>query len=279
MLKKFRAKHPKLPKPVPPPKPPRPSISKLRNIYRDLISSDVDQRVETLKKVVHWYEGALAYVVYFKAISFTQKKALAAAQGFRIVALTTNKDETKEKNLIAAIHEYEKIVRKLKPPKVNTFYSKFSSVRSTLEKRKRRFNRKFHDFLEVIDKALKPVNYEGRRISMRVDKLSHERRINSVGDVTFDRKYIDMARKSARKYGLLSGVLIVIPILAEAAATKPERDHEGHRTGRYVVSGTAKSRAWEEMMNNLFNYCLTSKTHVRLVRRQKDAPSVHKTAA
>lgn len=273
-IKKFRARRPKQPKVIPPPKPPRPRISKLRKIYHDLISSSVDQRVETLKKAAHWYEEAIAYVSYFQAWNLSQKRALVRAHSCRLIVLRSDKDTTKEEKLIEAIRAYESVIRKLRPPKINLYLSKYSKLRSVLEKRKRKFNKKFGMFIDTVDSVFKPVNYAGIRIKLYVDKLSNKYRISSEGNITFDRKFLDAARREARKKGFLVGSLLILPALAEAAGMTMERDSAGHRTGRYRISNTHRVKAWEDMMNNLAQRCLTDKS-IRLVRRQKvTTPSV-----
>lgn len=278
-LKKFRAKRYKPPTPIPPPKPPRPKLGELKRIYRDLISADVDQRVETLKKACHWYEGAIAYIIYFKALKLNQKRAVAKAQKHRVAALSTNKDESKEHAYIDAIRCYETIVQKLHPPRVNAYLSKYSKVRAVLMNRRSKYNRKFREYIDLLDHLLQPKNYDGTRIQLRVDKLSQQYRINSEGHVTFDRKFLDVARRKSRKEGLLSGYLLLFPVLAEAEAMTMEKDIKGHRTGRYVVHGSKKAKAYEDMLANLVYHCLTSKHSIRLIRRHKDAPSAKKAAA
>jgi hypothetical protein len=59
-IKKTRVKRYRPPKPIPPPQPPRPKRGNLKHIYKDLISSDRDQRVEVLVKAMHWYEELMA---------------------------------------------------------------------------------------------------------------------------------------------------------------------------------------------------------------------------
>jgi hypothetical protein len=268
-LKKRRVKRWKAPKPVPPPQPPRPKRTQLRNIYKNLIASSRDERLESLKKAMHWYEGLQAYLAYEAVFTFHQKKAKAAAEKYRLKGLNSDKSEIKEQSYIAAINEYEKMGRKYHPPKLGAYLSKYSRKRSKLVTRKRRFDKKYSEILSIMDKALRPVNVEHTRITLNVDKLTSNYRIDSEGNVTFDRKFLDMTRKTVRTNGLFPGVLDVLPILTEAAATTMEKDGQGHRTGRYVVSGTKRHQALLLMLEHLRDYCMYH-DRSRIIRRHKE---------
>src|ERR1700722_2685715 len=268
-IKKTRVKRWRAPKPVPPPKPPRPKRSTLKNIYKDLISSDSDQRLEGLKKAMHWYEELQAYLAYNSELTLNQKKAKAAAERHRLIGLNFDKTKTKESQYILAIKEYEKLGKKYNPPKIGVFISKYSHVRSKLEQRKNRLTRKFGEFLELVDNAVKPVNYDGTRIQLRVNKISSEYRVDSEGNITFDRKFLDAAKATSRSHGLLPGLNYLWDALTEAAAVRMEQDVEGHRTGRYVIHGSKRYQAMKTMMHNLLVYQNSDKNPKRLIRRHK----------
>jgi len=278
-FKRPRVKRVRPPRPVPPPKPPRPRRGTLKNIYKDLITTDRDQRVETLKKAMHWYEELQAYLAYNSEWTLTQTKAKSHAERARLFGLESNKDEAKEKHYIFAIQQYEKMTRKFHPPKIGTFLSKYSHVRSKLEKRKHRFVRKFGEFLVLVDKAVRPKNYDGKRIELRVDKITCEYRIDSEGNITFDRKFLDAARKLSRTHGLLPALIKLFPVLTEAAALTMEVDNDGHKTGRYVIHGSKRHKALLEMLHSLMQYCLLDNSPKRLVRRHKSSPSTEETVA
>lgn len=269
-VKKTRVKRWKAPKPVPPPKPPRPKRMQLRHIYHSLITSSRDERIEALKKAMHWYEGLQAYLSYNKELSFHQKKAKAAAEKLRLTGLNSDKGTTKELSYIAAIKFYEKMGQTYHVPKIGSYLSKYSRVRSKLQKRRHRYDKKFSEFLSLVDSVLKPVNYEGKRIELHVDRISSARvdyRIDSEGNITFSHKFMDFVKRLARTNGLLQALQHMWASLTEAAATSVEVDGDGHRTGRVVVHGSRRYKAMLEMMNNLVSYQLNDKKPKRLIRR------------
>lgn len=271
-FKKPRIKKVRKPRPVPPPKPPRPRRSQLRRIYGELITTDRDQRVEALKKAMHWYEELLAYLAYYKEWTIKQRKQEDEAVKHRLVATNSNQDEVKEVRFTKAIQCYEKMTRRFpNTPKVGAFLSKYSRVRSQLERRKRRLVTKFGEYLELVDKVLQPKNYKGIRITLRVDKLHRktEYSINSEGHVTFDRKFLDESRRLARKHGMLPGLMKLFPVLTEAAGLTMEVDADGHRTGRYVVHGSKRHSSLLEMLQHLVQYQLLSELPKKLIRRHK----------
>ncbi len=253
-FKKPRVKRVKPPRPVPPPVPPRPRRSVLKSIYKHLISSSVDQRLEALKKACHWYDVLQAYLAYERERSVAQKQYMDAAIKARLEAINTSKSEHKEKHFVEAIQNYEKMTRRYKAPKIGAFLSKYSHLRHELDGRKRKYANKFQEFLAIVDDALRPVNYEGTRIVMHVDKLLSNYRIDSEGNVTFDRKFVEQAKRIARKQGLLPGLESLLPVLSEAAAQTVEVDAEGYRTGRFVVHGSRRHKALLDMISSFIQY-------------------------
>lgn len=277
-IKKNRVKRYKAPVPIPPPRPSRPKRSILKSIYKELITSDRDQRVEALKKAMHWYESLQAYLSYHSELKMSQLKAKTQAERERLVGLNSNNSQVKEERYIAAIREYEKLGRTYGPPKIGVYLSKYSHVRSKLEARKRRLVNKFGEFLALLDRVLKPKNYMGKRIELRVNKISSRWRVDSEGNVTFDRKFLDTAKRTSRTDGLLPGVLMLLPGLTEAAAMSVERDAVGHRTGRFTIHGMPRYIATLEMLDLLVKYSLTDGAK-KLIRRHKLAQSEEMTSA
>jgi hypothetical protein len=265
-LKKTRVKRWRAPKPVPPPKPPRPKRTQLKHIYSKLVSSSRDERLEALKKAMHWYEGLQAYLAYNSELTFHQKKAKAAAEKLRLTGLNSDKDTTKELSYIAAIKSYEKMGLQYHVPKIGAYLSKYSHKRAQLVKRKSRYDKKFKEFLSLVDYVLRPVNYEDKRIELHVDKISSKYRIDSVGNITFDRKFLDNVKRASRTSGLLPGVQLLFPALSDAASTIPEVDGDGHRTGRFRTHGSHRYISVLTMLDNLIKYQLNDKKPKRLIR-------------
>ena len=277
-IKKARVKRWKEPKPVPPPRPPRPKRSSLKHIYNELISTDRDQRLESLKKSMHWYETLQAYLAFHSEFTLRQKKYKSDAEKHRLKGLNSDKGETKELQYIAAIKCYEAMGRRYHVPKIGAYLSKYAHVRSKLQKRKNRYVRKFEEFLELLSKVLRPKNYYGKSIELHVDKITSNYRVSSNGNITFDRKFLDQAKSTTRTDGLLPGLLDLLPVFSEAAATTMEEDVHGHRTGRYVTHGSKRHAALLLMLENLTDYCLHH-DRPRIIRRHKLRRSAETTVA
>lgn len=228
---------------------------------------------------MHWYENLIAYLTYNSELKLFQKKAKHEAERRRHRGLNSDKSITKEMDYIAAIKHYEKLGRSYKPPKIGTYLSKYSHVRYKLENRRRRLVRKFSDFLEIVNSILKPKNYEGKRIELRVNKISFDYRVDSEGNVTFDRKFLDKAKRTSRTDGLLPGLILLFPALTESAAMSMEKDSDGHRTGRYVVHGSKRYSSLLEMLDSLIHYQLTDNKPKKLIRRHKITRSEGVTSA
>jgi hypothetical protein len=257
-IKKHRVKRVNQPLPVAPPVPPRPRRTLLRRIYRNLLSSDRNERVETLIKAMHWYEELLAYLIYQKKWTIAQQRAEVAADKARIKGLRSDKDSVKEEVYLAAIQAYEKMTRSYHAPKIGSYTSKYSRVRSKLEKRRRKYGRKYNDFLELVEKILRPINNEERRIHLHVDKLSSNFKISPEGDVTFNRRFLDTARRATRKYGLLSGMFVLFPALTQAASQTMETDSKHFRTGRYVINYDRRYGILQRFLDQIVDYSLSA---------------------
>src|ERR1039458_7873098 len=109
--KKPRVKRVRPPKPIPAPKPERPRRSELKQIYRDLISSDSEQRVNTLRRALGWYDKCITYVG--REINYEWAKPSLkhknAAERSRTQGITTSDNPTKEELFIKSIKEYEQL--------------------------------------------------------------------------------------------------------------------------------------------------------------------------
>lgn len=275
-LKKPRMKRVKKPAPVPPPKPERPRRSELKSIYRDLLSSDVEQRVNTLARAMEWYDHCQAYVLHKQkgTLTLPQKKQKNAALKLRHAGIITLKSEIKEENFIKTIKYYEKMVLSYKPPLISKYLRRFSKEKKKLTRRKDKLSHQFKDFISLIKKSLNPKNSVGKEISIKVDKLSVSWRIDAEGNVTFDRKLLYAIKKDIRRHGLLAGVLQLLPVLSECAARTVELDNRNVPTGKIIVSNRLKYNAVMDMLDGFLKYCIHEPVK-RLVRKPK--PKKEKT--
>ena len=270
-FKKPRAKKVRPSKPVPPPRPHRPKRGDLRKIYRDLLTADRDQRVTTLAKAMAWYDLVQAYISYKQKgkLSTHQLRNKNAAEKVRNVGISSNNDVVKEQKFVETIKEYEKLVKSFRPPLISKILTRYNRSKKKLETRKKKLTDKYGQFLELISHVLHPKNSHDQRIELRVDKISSPYRIDSSGNITFDRKIVVNLRRTSRKHGLLSGVIEMLPVLSESAARTPELDLSGHKTGRTLVSSKKRYNSVLEMLNHLNHYGLNDSTPRKLIRRPK----------
>lgn len=264
-------RRPKAPKPLPPPKPERPRRTHLKEIYRDLISVDRDQRINTLARAMTWYDQAQAYLGYKQKGEWTkeQLKFQDQAQKARLLGMKNIFPLGKENMYLQVISYYEQMMNGFKPPKVASYLAVLKTKADKLQERKEKLKDRYGDFLDLISRALQPKNADGKRIKLRVDKISASYRISSEGDVTFDRKLVQHLRRISRKQGILTGVLQMLPVLSESASRVPELDPQQQPTGRQIVQDGKRYRAVLEMLNCLNQYSLSEQGPKKLVRKPK----------
>lgn len=284
--KKPRAKKVKPPQAVIPEKPERPRRAELKKIYREMLTTDIDQRVGTLAQAMNWYERCIEYVKYKSAEkkakrykerrkwhevtnpwTLPQLKLLNALYAARTQGNNTLKSETKLEKYILAIEISEKITVMFKPPLLRVVLRRYEKDKSKLEERHKRFKNRFGEFLELMRTALKPLNTDGKPILLRVDKIKDQFRIDAEGNVTFDRKEVSNYRKMLRRRGMLPVILQMLPMLEDAAARFSEVDPHGHKTGRTVTSQKKARMAGHRMLFNLVQYQMLDPKPKKLVRR------------
>lgn len=271
-LKKPRTKRVKPPAPVPPPKILRPKRGLLRAVYKELFTSDVDQRTNALIKAGAWYDQCIGYLTNMKQngiLTIRQRKEQDQALAHRLDALRANVPSQKERFWVESIKHFEKMCAVYKPPKILKYLRVFEKKRKVLESRRVKLNDKFGKFLELIRVALEPKNSNGKSINLYVDKLASQYRIDSQGNITFDRKFVLHLRRLNRKYGLLSPVLHCIPVLTESACRTAELDQGGHKTGRTILSSRKRYDSFLEMMYHMNRFMMTDTAPRRLVRKPR----------
>jgi hypothetical protein len=271
-LKRPRIKRVRPPKPILAPKPERPRRSTLKTIYKDLISSDQEQRVNTLRRALGWFDSCVTYVGYNLEDKYQWTKSALRhknlAEKNRAAGITSSNEQTKEQSFLTSVKEYEKLVNGFKPPKVITYQRRLSHEKSKLDTRKKRLSKRFGEFLKTLQVMLKPTNYLGVKINLKVDKLSTEYRIDSKGNITFDTKFLTYVYKLSRKQGMLTAVVEIIPMLMEAAGRMDELDHN-IKTGKIVVSNSKCKQSVQPMLRHLNQYYLSVDSPKKLVRKPK----------
>lgn len=253
----------------------RPRRSELRTIYKDLLTSDSDQRVTALKQALTWYDHCVAYVGQSVNHEWPipALKHKNSAEQLRTQGITSSDSGKKESNYIKAIESYEALVNGFKPPKLNKILLKYKHDKSKLIARKKKLTDRYGEFLELINNVLKPRNPEDKSIDLRVDKIRADYRIDDFGSITLNRKLVAEIKKLTRKYGFLVGMLKLLPVLSESYARVPECDEKGFKTGRTLISNAKRIQSIYAMIDNLIRYSLTTIKPIKLIRR----PRLNKT--
>ena len=227
--------------------------------------------MNTLRRSLQWYDKCVVYVG--REIDYEWPKPSLrhknAAERSRTQGITSPDNKLKEETFINSIKSYEKLVNGFKPPRIFNYLKKFRYERSKLEDRRKKLTKRYGEFLKTLQVMLKPKNVEDQPISLKVDKLSVEHRIDSKGNITFDSKFIAYVSKLSRKQGMLTAVVEILPMLMEAAGRQDEVDPEGHKTGRVVVSNSKCKQSVKPMLQHLNSYYLSVKTSRKLVRIPK----------
>lgn len=259
------------PKPIEAPKPERPRRSILKSIYKDLISSDSEQRVETLRRAIGWYDQCVVYVGYPIDHEWPkpQLKLKLAAERVRTAGISSVNNNTKEESFTTAIKSYEKLVNGFKPPLINNYLKRLRHDQIKLDVRKKKLTKRYGEFLDLLKQMLNPKNVNGHGISLRVDRISTEYRIDTYGNIIFNHKFVSYLSKLSRKQGMLTAVVEIFPMLMEAAGRMEEKDDAGRKTGRVLVSNAKCRASVKPMLTKLNQYYLSGNPLRKLVRRPR----------
>lgn len=275
-LKRYRK-----PKSVPPPKPRRAKRGDLKKIYKELVTTNQDQRVNTLTNVMHWYDAAIAYLSYKKEGKWplSKLKNKNSAEKEREKGINSHATKDKELHFMSAVSCYEQMLDFYKPPKLSLYLRKLKSNRKGLRQHTLTMEDKHGKFLKQLDEALKPVSVVGTRIRLSVDKLSAPYRISSEGDITFDRKLIISLRRLSRKQGFLSAVINLLPVFSETASREVEVNKDKIRTGRFMINEKKRYLAVLILLNHLNHYAMSNNAPRSIVRRLKPIVQTPETAS
>jgi hypothetical protein len=261
-LKKPRAKKVKIPKPIAPPKPDRPKRGDLRHIYKELLTTDIEQRINALSKAMAWYDSVQAYLAYKNEGKWTLKQLRMRnnAERDRGLGVKSNISETKERNYIDTIASYEIMVNGYRPPKLAPILRKLKSSKSSLVIHKKNMTKKHHKFLHLLNDAL--------QVNIGVDRLRSPYVIGN-GTLILDRMVVQNLRRLTRKHGLLSAVESLLPQLSEMVSRFPEVDNQGNKTGRYKIDYNLRYQAVLHLIHSLNQYGMRENAVRSIVRRRK----------
>lgn len=270
VYKKPRIKKVKPPKPVPAPKHPRPKRGDLKHIYKELISTSQEQRVNAMAKAMTWYDQVQAYVAYKQDIDYTQVnkhtwttaqlRAMNHALSHRADGIKAKTLDTKEVKFEHAIKYYEVMGQSYKPPKISTFLRKLKSSKGTLQEHLGNMRKKYKKFILMLQDALDPG------LTLKVDKLASRYRIGRH-DVTIDRKWLAELKKLAHRKGLLSTVIELLPVLSEAMSSTLEE-------GTIDFEWRDRYDATLRLLTNVNNYAQQETAPRTIARRKKPKKEV-----
>ena len=269
--KKPRVKKVKVPKPVAPPKPERPKRGDLKHIYKELLTTDTEQRINALCKAMAWYDKVQAYLAYKNGGKWTTKqlRMMNNAQRDRLHGIASIKPETKERCFKDAITSYEVMVSSYKTPKISLVHRKLKSSKSTLNEHLKNMQKKYKKFILQLQEAL--------QFNIQVNKLTSDYRIGH-GGVTLDRRFLANLKKLTHKHGLLTAVIQLLPILSEAMSIYNVVDNDGHKTGKIGIDYQARYEAVLKLITDVNKYA-QKETAPRTIARRKKIKKVKKEAA
>ena len=265
--KKPRAKKVKLPKPVPPPKPERPKRGDLKKIYCDLITTDTNQRINAYAAAMTWYDRVQGYLAYKNKGKWTINQLRARNKAEKHRSLGILHTQRKEEDFTQSIKYYEKMVNGYQPPKLAPVLRKLKSSKGSLHEHFSNMQKKYKVFIAQLQEALSPVK-NGKQIKIGVDKLSSAYRIGN-NTITLDRKLVMHLKKITHKYGLLSAVIQLLPILSEAMSTYDVVNNKGLKAGRTSIDYGDRYRALLELINNVNRYAQQEYAPKTIARRRK----------
>src|ERR1700734_1096660 len=259
--KKPRVKRVKPPKPLPPPKPSRPKRGDLKKIYKDLLTTDREQRINTLAKAMAWYDQVQAYLAYKNEGKFTTRQLMYknTSEKHRSDGIKNKSATLKELCFQNSILSYEFMVNGYKPPKLAPILKKLKSSKSTLNEHRTNMQKKHGKFLTQLKEALS--------LNIKVDKLSTPYMIGA--DITLAKRLGINWRKVTRKHGLLSAIVQLLPVTSEKMSRYAEVDNNGNKTGRYKVDYHQRYKAVLELLNRFNNYAQKENAPRSIVRKAK----------
>jgi hypothetical protein len=221
-----------------------------------------------------WYDHVQVFLKYKKKFTTRQLRALNDAEKQREAGIKSNNSIYKESAFTGAIAQYEIMAASYQVPKLKSYLRKYTKEKKGLIHRKERLQDKHGAFLKLLSDSLQPVNSEGKRIKLTVDKISAPHRISIEGNITLDRRLVSDLRKLARKKGLLSAVILLLPVLTEAAAREAVVDTRGKKIGIMKVDQADRYPAVLSLLNNFNEYCQREDGPRTVVRRAKPKEEV-----
>lgn len=267
VYKKPRVKKVKPPRPVPPPKPERPRRGELKKIYKDLISTNEEQRINALATAMGWYDRVQAYLAFNNKGKWTLKQLRAKNKAETNRAKGIASKNFKEGYFLEAITHYQNMVRSYNVPRISVFLRKLKSSKGSMHEHLSSMKRKYKKFLTMLQDAMVPVN-NGKEIKFTVDKLASPYRIGR-NEIILDRKLMAHLKKITHRYGLLSAVIELLPVTSEAMSRFEVVDTKGHKAGKFSIDYGDRYRAVLQLINHVNTYAQEETAPKSIVRRRK----------
>lgn len=266
-----RSRRVRAPKPPKPPKLKRPATRDLRIIYKGLVTTDQGQRIARLNAALQWYDKqALPYVVFKNKGQYTveQAKQIDKATKCRLLGMGTHSNQEKETAYRQSIKLYEKVCIELAPPALDPFYTDLDQKAASLKTKQERLEAKYGTITEMLQKALRPINAEGKEIQIQAGQVQQPYQMDPQrSQFTMRRDLIKALRTKFRREGLLAVVRAVLDPLSRMSAMEAEKDGEGNPTGKYIVLGQKRFDKAMQMLDSLIAYGKLPESPKRMVRK------------
>ena len=256
-----QTKQPKVPKLA------RPKTTELRVAYRNILSADINLRVHGLTLALQWYDAALHYVIQKrKGLSPKAKKLHELATKTRRLAISSDMPGEKEVAIRKTIDLYEKVIGgTLKLPKVDAAYTKYDGMADKLLQKQDRLTGKYSNIMTLLAMATKPLNAEGKPVSMVVVDQQKIRQYDPMLlKLMYSREAAKAMKRKLRYEGLLPLVIQELPILSQAGALC-----RNAADGTWGYDPSLQMQAYKKIMENFAEFSRTDASPRKLVRMGK----------
>lgn len=247
----------------------KPDKRYLKTLYKGLLTASLTQRIQVLSQALQWYDDAIEYVVFVKKVRQIRNKNLSKAQKARELGISTKNLEERETAFRTAIRGCELYCEKLRPPRVDKFYSLFTIKKKKLVAKDVRLNEKHAFILRFLSLSTK-----GSGLKLKViDNAQKPRQFNGENEFGYSADHVDKMRRMFRKEGLLPLVVQELPYLTRAMALSTTG------SGGFVHDPKKQNAAYEAMLNSFVKFCNSVESPKRLVKRRFEDDTGEASAA
>lgn len=250
----------------------RPDRRELKSIYRGLLSTDVNLRIDSLSKALRWYDQARLWArndpKKSKKVLTENLRLFDKSDGLRQRATNVNNLKEREVSLKEAVTYCELALDGIVATKpVEMVYEKLAKIEDKLKKKSEKLTAKYQTILTTLQDALRPENKHGKEIALKVSESQEKARTIS-GDVrtmSYSKEHAKGMVEVFRKKGLL-------PLAYEEIKQLyiPMGCDMNPQTNQWSADWHACIGAIEKLYKNLIDYVETNpKLGRRLIRAKR----------